>query len=412
MIVALLVPYFPPDSNQSALMYGALAEDLVAQGCEVIVVTAQPHYSSAAARTTVKPWSVTKTRHATIVRTFVPPLNRASIWSRLLVTLSYNWFGALWLLFHKRPDVAFMPNPAYLCAGVAAVAIVKRARLHYRIHDLYPDIAIRLGLIQSKSTIGRVLGRLEALACSRAECVTVVTEAFQTALRDRGWGSNKVTVIPDWVDTQAIRPGKRKNLFSRQHGLDDKCVLMYGGNVGLSQGLEVLLDAADRLRRRDDIVILIIGDGAGKRRLVEEQRRRGLNNVRFLPSQSLDALREVYASADIGFVSLLPGVAPEWCPAKVYTTMASGRPVLAATGVDGSEASRIVQRFDCGVCVPSGDAAALAGAVVHLADSPATRARLGAQGRAAAEAHFSRAACTLALFQMCVSSLSKAAPVS
>jgi len=400
MKVLLIAPYFPPDSNQSALMYSNLADDLVVRGCTVLVVTTRCHYSG---RTEWKQWSpyVVEARgqHCKVLRVYVPHSDRQSFVRRIMVAGFYNILSAAFLLFSQPADVAVLPNPAYLGALIAFVAILKGARLHYRIHDLYPDVAIRLGLIQDRGLISTTLKMLETLACRWATNVSVVTAAFEYRMLKAGVDKDKLMVVPDWVDTDCICPGPRKNPFSDRHSLTGKTVIMYGGNVGLSQGLEILLEAASILQNHKGLVFLIVGEGASKGRLMALKERLNLDNVLFLPCQSAETLSEVYAACDVGFVSLRQNVAPEWCPAKVYTIMASGRPVLASVDLNHSQTSEVVQRWQCGMCVPPEDASALAKAILWLADSSAARGQLGSNGRAGAEAEYSRKVCTERLYR-------------
>jgi colanic acid biosynthesis glycosyl transferase WcaI len=403
MKVLLIAPYFPPDSNQSALMYSNLADDLVVRGCTVVVVTTRCHYSGRTEWKTWWPYVVeAKGQQCKVLRVYVPHSDRQSFVKRMIVAGFYNILSAAFLLFSKPADVAVLPNPAYLGALIAFVAVFEGARLHYRIHDLYPDVAVRLGLIRDGGVISAILRMLETLACRYATNVSVVTDAFERRMLEAGVGKDKLTVVPDWVDTDCICPGPRRNSFSDRYALTGKTVIMYGGNVGLSQGLETLLRAAGILKARDGLLFLIIGEGASKARLMALKEQLNLDNVLFLPCQSAETLSEVYAACDMGFVSLRKQVAPEWCPAKVYTIMASGRPVLASVDLNKSQTSEVVQRWQCGICVPPEDASALAKAILHLAQSSAARAQLGSNGRAAAQAQYSRKVCTERLYRIIV----------
>jgi colanic acid biosynthesis glycosyl transferase WcaI len=403
MKIVLIAPYFPPDSNQSALMYSDLASDLAARGCKVLVITTRCHYSGRTEWNGYWPYVVeTKGQQCKVLRVYVPHSDRQSLLRRLMMAGFYNVLGAALLLFSEPADVAVFPNPAYLGALIALVAVLKGARLHYRIHDLYPEVAVRLGLIRDGGLISKALGMLERLACSWATNVSVVTDAFERRMLEAGVDEDKLIVVPDWVDTDRIRPAAKNNPFSERHSLTGKTVIMYGGNVGLSQGLEILLEAASILRSREGIVFLIIGEGASKARLISLKQARKLDNVLFLPCQAVEKLSEVYAACDVGFVSLRKQAAPEWCPAKVYTIMASGRPVLASVDDKDSQALEVVEHWQCGICVPPEDASALANAILQLAHSPARRAQLGMNGRAGAEAQYSRKVCTEQLHKLLV----------
>ena len=159
--------------------------------------------------------------------------------------------------------------------------------------------------------------------------------------------------------------------------------MLHAGNMGHSQNLDAVIDAAERLQSRPDILMLFIGDGNRKPALQEAVRARGLGNVRFLPFQPRDQLRWTYASSDVCLVSLKPGLAGYIVPSKLYPILAAGRPYVAA--VEGSsEVAALTASHDAGVLVPPGDAAAMASAIIALADDEPRRQAMGGRARAAA----------------------------
>jgi colanic acid biosynthesis glycosyl transferase WcaI len=161
-------------------------------------------------------------------------------------------------------------------------------------------------------------------------------------------------------------------------------VVLHAGNIGLSQNLDVVIDAAERLKARPDIVFLFIGDGNRKAALEKRVRERGLTNVRFLPFQPRHQLRWTYATSDVCLVSLKPGLAGYIVPSKLYPILAAGRPYIAAVE-SISEVASLTERHRCGVLVPPGDAGALADQIVRLAGDPRERESMGGRGRVAAE---------------------------
>lgn len=392
MRLLLIVPYFPPDRGPIPIMYGGLASDLAESSDEVLVVTGQPHYASAVKRS----WSLYQIENIgreKIVRVFVPRLNRESLWSRFAAIMTYNLLGAAYLLFAVRSDAALMTNPALEVWLIALVVRLKRIPFHYRLHDLYPEIAIRLGFISRRSLLARAIERIEHYCLRCAGTVSVVTASFQSFLSAQGVSPDKLTVIPDWVDTARICDLPKKNDFSLRHNLADKFVVGYGGNIGRSQGLDLLVEAAALLREESRIIFLIIGEGAKKRELMSLCSRQQLENVIFMPFQPEETLQQVYASWDVGFVSLIPGLSPEWQTGKIFSIMASSRAVLAAVDL-GGEVHRLVEKTNCGVCVQSGDARRLAQAIREMFANRDRLASLGANGRRAVEQAYSRTVCT------------------
>jgi len=168
------------------------------------------------------------------------------------------------------------------------------------------------------------------------------------------------------------------------NGLHDRFVLLHAGNIGLSQNLDVVIEAAARLKARADIVILFIGDGTYLDTLESKAGERGLANVRFLPFQPREAMRWTYATSDVCLVSLKPGLAGYIVPSKLYPILAAGRPYIAAVE-SISEVAALTERHRCGVVVQPGDVAALTAAIERLAADRHERESMGSRARVAAE---------------------------
>jgi colanic acid biosynthesis glycosyl transferase WcaI len=260
------------------------------------------------------------------------------------------------------------------------VARARSAALVLNVQDVFPDIAVELGLLRRRRLIaaGR---RLERWCYDHADAITVLSEDLRenVAVKTR----SPVNVVPNFVDTEWIRPLDKENSYRREFGLEGKTVVMYAGNVGLSQSLDIVLDAAAALAYEEDLVFVINGWGAARSGL--ERRAAGLANLRFVDMQPEDRLPEVLAAGDIHLVPLKRGLARSSVPSKMYSILAAARPFVA--GVDeGSEVARVVDRSGAGIAVPPEDAEALAKAIRMLLDSPESAARMGAAGRRFAEA--------------------------
>jgi glycosyltransferase involved in cell wall biosynthesis len=202
-------------------------------------------------------------------------------------------------------------------------------------------------------------------------------------VEEKGADANRVHVIHNWADCEAITPKSRDNAFARAHGLGDRFVLMHSGNVGLSQNLDLLVEAAARLTSRERLVVAIVGDGTRRQPLQEMAARRGLTNIRFFPYQPKEQLDDSFATADAFLVSLKQGLEGYIVPSKVYGILASGRPFVAA--VDPScEAAVIAREHHCGTIAPPGEPDALASSIAALCDDPAGTLAMGENARRAA----------------------------
>jgi colanic acid biosynthesis glycosyl transferase WcaI len=227
----------------------------------------------------------------------------------------------------------------------------------------------------------------------------------------------KVKVIPNWVDTDFIRPGERMNGFREEQGLGDAFVVSFAGVLGYSQDLDVVLEAArilnggrwkmedgswkaeggdwqSAIRRNpnSEILFLIVGDGVEKARLEAKAQQMGLDNVRFLPMQPREKYPAVLHASDVCLATLHAEVKTPVVPSKILSIMAAGRPVVAAMNLDG-DGPRLIAEARCGLCVPPEDPQALAQAVLKLYHDPSLRQELGRNGRRYAEEHLSLEAC-------------------
>jgi glycosyltransferase involved in cell wall biosynthesis len=183
--------------------------------------------------------------------------------------------------------------------------------------------------------------------------------------QEKGAQPERVVVIPDWADGEVIRPVLKENPFSIQHELADRFVVMHAGNLGLSQNLEILIEAASMLKDLTDLLVVFLGDGVKRSALEEQVRHLGLSNVRFFPYQPKDRVALAFGSADCFVILLKPGLSGYITPSKLYGILAAGRPYVASIDPT-SDVARITEQYRCGVVVPAGDPKALADALRRL----------------------------------------------
>ena len=287
--------------------------------------------------------------------------------------------------------VVSLTDPPIL--GLAALSAARRtgARFVFLCEDIFPEVASLLEDFRN-ATINRTLDRINRRLVREADAIVALGDRMKRRLvEEKGAAPERVHVIHNWADCDAITPGPKDNVFSRAHGLVDKFVLMHSGNVGLSQNLDLLIEAADRLRSRERLVIAIVGDGARRLPLEAAAKARGLTNVRFFPYQPKELLHESFAAADAFVVSLKPGLEGYIVPSKLYGILAAGRPFVAA--VDPScEVATIATQHDCGVVAPPGDPGALVTAIASLLDDPAAVRRMGENARGASRCYDRRVA--------------------
>lgn len=398
MRVLFFVHRFPPDAHPLARFAGGVARSLRGSGHRVTVVTSRPRGRSRANGDGASPRSAAGDEEG--IRVVRQPAWRwgAGRWrvARALKHVSYNVLGTLSSLYALGPfDVALCTDASGL-TGVAA-SVLRRLRevpFVYVLRDVgLPPSGNGAGTSGEESRGGAspftgLRSRLEPGVYRRASRLVVTAPACRERLSRRGVPRPKVTVIPEFVDTEFFRPLSRDNVLSRSRGLADKFVAAYVGGSDEMHGLDAFLEAAFLLRGHGSIRWVI---GAHRRQvppLRERVGERGLDNVILVPSSSPDTLRWLRAASDVGVVFRRAGPPVRSLPRDTYEVMAAGRAVAAVAGAD-TDLGRLVETAGAGVRVEPGDPEALADAVERLESAPELRVEMGASGRAAAEQNFS-----------------------
>ena len=253
-----------------------------------------------------------------------------------------------------------------------------------------------VGSISPSATVQEAARQMQAKDRSallvRASPAGIITTTDIMELVANGGDPERVAVVPNWVDTDFIQPGERMNGFRHEHDLGDDFVVSFAGVLGYSQDLDVMLEAAELTEAHDDITWLIVGDGVEKERLEAKAREMALDNVRFLPMQPRERYPAVLHASDVGLATLHADVETPVVPSKILSIMAAGLPVVAALPLHG-DAPWLVERAECGLCLPPEDPQALADAVLRLYRDRSLQQELGQQGRRYAERELSLEAC-------------------
>jgi colanic acid biosynthesis glycosyl transferase WcaI len=390
----VLCPHFAPDVAPTGEVITSITTELALRGHRIHVVTSLPWYRH---HRIEEGWTgqlvreqPTEWGHITRVHPF--PTDKRNIPARALAFGGFTALaGLVSIVSRPRPDAVLSMSPP-LTLGLAGwlAARARRAPFVFNIQDIFPDVAVELGIITNPTLIKQA-SRLERFTYLRSDAVTVLSDDLRENVADKlaGRRPDRVRVIPNFVDTEHIRPAPRENRYREEFGLTGKTVVMYAGNVGLSQSLDLVLDAATALAHEPDLVFVINGGGAARAEL--ERRADGAPNVRFVDMQPKDRLPEVLAAADIHVVPLRRGLARSSVPSKMYSILAAGRPIVASVD-PGTEVASVVDRAGAGLAVPPDDAEAFTKALARLVADPEEAERMGRAGRAFVERWASPAA--------------------
>jgi glycosyltransferase involved in cell wall biosynthesis len=328
-----------------------------------------------------------------VSRVWSPNFGKRGIAARALDYLSFYPSASIRLLRLCAPGdiVVTKTDPPLISIPVSMAVLLKGGKLVNWVQDLYPEVAARLGVRLLNGPLGSLLTYLRNITFRRASANVVIGAGMSRYLITKGVDASRIHVIPNWADEQAILPiPSSASLCRTRWSLKANIfVLGYSGNFGLAHESETILKAALLLRDRQDICFLFVGGGQKHEHLVGETKRLKLGNFLFKPLQPREDLSQSLAAADAHWVSLRPELEELIVPSKFYGIACAGRPVIAVTS-SGGEIAQAVRRFQCGYVVEPGDGAALACAIVELADNPKARTQMGERARQAAEEQFTR----------------------
>jgi colanic acid biosynthesis glycosyl transferase WcaI len=310
---------------------------------------------------------------------------------RMLHELSFGasclaWWPTLWA---RSWDVILAVCPL-LQSGLIPALLARRRKIPFIIHvqDLQLDAARELAIIR-QPLLFACLTRLESFLFTRSQAVTTISRAMAARIRDKGVAPERVHLLPNWADLEDIKPGERRNVLRRELGLNAEIMVLYAGNMGEKQGLEVILDAAAITRYNRGIRYVFVGEGAARKRLLDRAQRLGLETVSFFPLQSRDRFPLLLNAADIHLVVQKQKASDLVMPSKLGNILAAGRPFIA-TAEPETELGRVTTESQAGLLTPPEDAGALAQAIVHLAQDEDARKKMGLRARQFAEAWLGR----------------------
>ena len=381
--------YYPEPIGIAPLMT-ELAEGMVQRGHEVRVLTAMPWYPEGEIHPKYKGkfFLTEKIRGVTVQRSYIWTSKERSLMNRIGFEFSFMFFSLIQALKGWRPDVILLTVPGLpVCIPAALLGGIYGSPVILNLQDILPDAAVHVGLISNEKMI-RVLRNLERFAYRISTKISVIADGFTKNIVNKGVALEKIVEIPNWVDINFIRPLPREdNYFRHINNLEDKFVVLYSGNIALTQGLETVIESAARLQHIPDIAIVIVGEQKALARLQEYCSECGANNVHLLPFQPREQLPEMLAAADVGLVVQKKNVLDFNMPSKIQVLLASGRAIIASVPGTGTAASAI-NKSGGGIVTPPEDAQSLAAAVEELYNHRDKLTRLGNKGRAYAEKNY------------------------
>jgi glycosyltransferase involved in cell wall biosynthesis len=369
--ILVLNQYYWPGVEATAHLLSELCSAL-ADEFEITVVTGMVADSAEPGRTVRD--------GVQIVRVQSTAYDRSRLSLRAVNYLTYLGLSLWEGLKVERPDIVLcMTDPPVIADLALVLARRFRAPLVVVSQDVFPEVAVALKRLDNPALVGVLRGATRAYL-ERADRVVAIGDTMRDRLEEKGAASERIVVIPNWVDTADLEPRPRANEWAREHGLDDKFVVMHSGNIGHAQDLDSLIRAATFLRDLEDLRIVLIGGGARRDELKELAKVLETDQIVFMGYQPREVLADSLSAADVHVVGLAPGLAGYVVPSRLYGVLAVGRPVIAAAEAD-SETAKVVADVAAGVVVPPGRPERLAAAIRSAHDGELELEAMGQRGR-------------------------------
>ena len=322
--------------------------------------------------------------------TYVPSQPKRTT-SRILFDTSFALSSLLGGIATGAADLIIVVSPP-LQLGLTGwlLGVWKRAPFFFHIQDLVPDAAVATGMLTEVGSTIRLARVMEKFVYTRAQSIGVICEGFARNLIAKGIASEKIALLPNYIDLESLKPVERNNAFRQQHGITpDEFLVMYSGSVALKQGLHTFVETAAEFSENDGVVFYLIGEGPYLQELKAMAEELRLTNLRFSPLQPRETLPIQLSAADVLLITQRRAVTDIVFPGKLLYYMAAGRPILAAVSPD-SETGLFITKHQVGIVVPPEEPKALAEAIRYLRSNPNEIERLGKNGRRVAEEYFDR----------------------
>jgi colanic acid biosynthesis glycosyl transferase WcaI len=383
--IRFISQYFMPEAGATSELLSGIASELSRLGFSVDAIAGQPTYHGASRLP-----RIISDQNVAVLRVWSTQWEKDSTVGRIVNTISFAVSACIAALATPRKTILLaVTNPpvnlwiCWLCNRLRGVAYV------LIIHDVYPDIAVKLGALTARSPVAAVWRTLNRWSYARAQRIVVLgRDMRKIILRDLPEIMQaKVVIIANWADGRQVYPVPReKHEMIRALKIEDRFIVQYSGNIGRFHEIDTVLGAAAELKG-DGFFFLFIGTGAQACQVKKMIRNSGSGHIALLPFQPREMLGATLTACDVGLVTLQAGLSGLAVPSKLYGILAAGKPIIVI-GPEDCEAARVVRDNRCGMVVPPGDAGALATVLRELKQDSELKERLGAAARKAFERSF------------------------
>lgn len=384
MKILVFTHNYSPEGNALASRYAGMCPHWVKMGHEVQVITCTPNFPMGVVFEGYKNRFIQHEMvdgvKVTRVWTYITP--NKGMFKRMINFIFYMFMAIFAALFQKRPDVIIGTSPQFFAAWAGLIS----SRLHWHrvpfiaeIRDLWPDSIVAVGAMKNKRTLAFIY-LLEKWLYKGATRIVTVGPGYVEDLKEKSVPLERISVIPNGVDKELFSVQVPDEKFREKYGLVGKMTCAYVGTIGMASGLEMMLDAAEKLKemKRDDIKLLLIGEGAERERLQREAERRSLDNLILTGMIPKKEIAGVLAAIDICLVHLKKQpLFTRVLPSKIFEMAAMRKPIIL--GVEGFSA-QLLQDANAGICIEPENTDEFLAALHQLANDPGLRERYGNDG--------------------------------
>lgn len=376
---------FSPDGVSTAYLYNDIALGLVQNDFDVVVLTTTPHYNLIESEISKQPLSkkllgLYFTSSFNGIKVYHIPLKKhRSTLKRIISFIFWHLASFFLALSIRKINYVISPSPPLSIGFISLlIAKIKGAKSIYNVQEIYPDLLINQGSLQSKPIIG-ILKWFERFIYDKSDAVTTIDQVFKSIISPRFSNPKKLHIIPNFVDTDYYKPFEKPFVLSESFGeKNDKIKIMYAGNIGFFQDWEPVLYAAKELAN-DNIEFWIVGEGVQKELLQKNVEQEGLKNIRIFPYQNRELMPILNNYVDLHFIAINSKMEQEGFPSKVYTIMACAKPLIVVSG-ENTPLHNFLKDINCAELITTNRNINFTEAVVKLANNKGLRDKLGMNG--------------------------------
>lgn len=374
--------YFPPEGNAPASRTYENCKRWVKNGHKVTVITCVPNSPNGVVYKGYK--------NKVYQRELIDGIEVCRVWTyiaankgtllRIVNYLFYMVSASVFSLFVKKPDVVIATSPQFFCgwAGVLSKFWHRRPFI-LEIRDIWPESIITVGAMK-KSFLIRILEYLEKVMYASANHIVTVGEGYRKCLLKKGVFPESISVVMNGVNRELFKPKDADSELKRKLGINNRFICMYSGTIGMACGLNIVLDAAERMKKQDinDIVFVLVGDGAFRKELESQAKEKKLDNVIFTGLQPKERMPDFIALSDVCLVHLRKTeLFKTVMPSKIFEIAGMAKPII--NGVAG-EAALFVEKAKAGINIEPENSEQLISALIRMRDLQDLRLSYGEAG--------------------------------